>query len=295
MRRIDLHTHSNCSDGTLTPSELLKYAIEKDLAAIALTDHDCVSGISMMQQFQAEMQRSESDAAIANSIEIIPGTELSTDYDGNDIHVVGLYIDPNDAALNKYLMDFVESRDQRNVEMCDALAKGTGFDISFDKLRAEFPGSVITRAHYGRYLLDRGYVKTMKEVFDKYIGDHAKYFVPRDKVSPMEAVKIIHSAGGLAILAHPVLYGFGKATLDEMVSKMKEAGLDGIEATYSTYAPSDERDIKALAKKYDLLLSGGSDFHGTNKPHIDLGVGTGHLFVPYEYLEKIKGHLSTNL
>lgn len=281
MRAIDLHVHSNYSDGTMTPAELVDLAIEKKLKAIALTDHDCITGIEDLNK--ALEARSD-----GGDLELIPGVELSTDWSNRDIHIVGLYVDTKNEEFLKYLQEFLDSRDVRNKKMCDALREGEGFDITYEKLTKEFEGSIITRAHYARYLMDRGYVKSRDEAFIRYIGDGKKYYIPRAKQTPMEGVELIHRAGGIAVLAHPVLYGFGKEKLDKLVSMLKECGLDGIEATYSTYTPSDERDIKALAKKYDLLLSGGSDFHGSNKPLIDLGTGMGHLFVPEEYLEKIK-------
>lgn len=283
MRAIDLHVHSNFSDGTLSPAELVDLAIEKNLAAMALTDHDCIDGIG-------ELNKALADKDTQVDLELIPGVELSTDWSNRDIHIVGLYIDTENKEFLSYLKEFLAARDTRNHKMCDALRQGEGFDITYEKLVKAFEGSVITRAHYARYLMDKGYVKSRDEAFIRYIGDGKKYYIPRQKQTPFEGIELIHKAGGMAILAHPVLYWFGKEKLDTLVKTLKEAGLDGIEATYSTYTPADERDIKALAKKYDLLLSGGSDFHGSNKPLIDLGSGMGHLFVPKEYLDKIKLH-----
>ena len=162
--------------------------------------------------------------------------------------------------------------------MCQNL-QAAGIDISYEKLIEEYPGSVVTRAHYARFLYEHGYTSSMKEAFERYVGDHTKYFVPREKVTPQKAVELILKAGGIPILAHPVIYGLGKTALDTLVSQLKDAGLIGIEAVYSTYTPSDERDIKALALKYDLAISGGSDFHGKAKPDIDLAVGRGKLFI----------------
>jgi len=308
MKAIDLHVHSNYSDGTCTIDELLQLAIEKGLAAIALTDHDCVKGVAPLREKAALLRNSATtnlrsdDPAMSEYIwdtqskpnerlsipEIIPGAEFSTDYNGHEIHMVGLYLDTENEILLKYLEDFLQSRENRNIRLCKALQEGEGFDITYDKLKARYPGAAITRAHYARYLYDMGFTKSLKEAFDRYIGDHCKYFLPREKVSPSTAIEIIHEAGGLAILAHPILYGFGSSSLDNMVKELCEDGLDGIEAVYSTYCPADERRIRALAAKYDLLLSGGSDFHGSNKKDIDLGTGMGHLFVPEEFLDKMK-------
>lgn len=219
--------------------------------------------------------------------EVVPGVELSTEYQGKDVHILGLFIDHHNARFLKYLSDFVASRDTRNHKMC-ALLQETGMDISYEKLLRTFPGSVITRAHYAKYMLAHGYVKSMAEAFERYVGDRCPYYVPREKVTPAQAVELILEAGGVPILAHPILYHMSDARLDRLVGELKEAGLLGIEALYGTYHTCDERWIRSLAKKYDLLVSGGSDFHGDNKPGLDLGTGYGRLCVPEEVLERIR-------
>ena len=272
MNIVDLHVHSNRSDGSMTPSELVDLAVEKGLSAFALTDHDTVDGIS------EALERADEWAKKGVQIEVIPGIEFSTEYMGKDIHIVGIDIDYEADFFKKYLTDFVNARIERNIKMCKNLQKA-GIDITFEKLLEEYPGSVITRAHYARFLHEHGYTSSMKEAFERYVGDHTKYFVPREKVTPVQAVELVLRAGGIPILAHPVIYGLGKTALDTLVSELKAVGLIGIEAVYSTYSPSDERDIKALALKHDLAISGGSDFHGKAKPDIDLAVGRGKLFV----------------
>ena len=276
MKQIDLHVHSNKSDGTYTPSELVDYALQKGLSAFALTDHDTTDGL-------------EEAAAYAENkpIEVIPGIEFSSENEGKDIHVVGLYINYDAPAFQARLKSFVDSRINRNIKMCRNLQEA-GIDITFDKLCAENPGAVITRAHYAAYLTEHGYVTSRAEAFSKYVGDNCKYYVPREKITPAQAVELILQAGGVPILAHPPLYHMGNERLDALVGVLKQAGLMGIEAFYSSYSNQDERDMLRLAKKYDLLLSGGSDFHGDNKPGLDLGTGYGKLFVPFEILEKIK-------
>lgn len=272
MNIVDLHVHSNRSDGSMTPSELVDLAVEKKLSAFALTDHDTVDGIS------EALSRASEWAKKGVQIEVIPGIEFSTEYMGKDIHIVGIDIDYEADFFKKYLTNFVNARIERNIKMCKNL-QDAGIDITFEKLMEEYPGSVITRAHYARFLHEHGYTSSMKEAFERYVGDHTKYFVPREKVTPAQAVELVLRAGGIPILAHPVIYGLGKTALDTLVSELKAVGLIGIEAVYSTYTPSDERDIKALALKHDLAISGGSDFHGKAKPDIDLAVGRGKLFV----------------
>lgn len=284
---IDLHVHSSRSDGTYSPKELVDYAIEKGLSAMALTDHDTVDGLPEILSYADELRQKCTDDTSLSVPEIIPGIELSTEYQGKDIHIVGLYINYEAPTFQKYLKDFVDSRTTRNKKMC-ALLQKEGIDITYENLVQAFPGAVITRAHYAKYMLTHGYIKSLKEAFDRYVGDNCRCFVPREKVTPAQAVKLILEADGIPILAHPILYHMSDARLDALVAELKAAGLLGIEAVYSTYSSSEERQIRALAKKYHLLLSGGSDFHGENKPGLDLAVGYGKLYVHDSILEEMK-------
>lgn len=299
MLPIDLHVHSNRSDGTYTPVQLVDYAIKKGLAAFALTDHDTVDGLDEAIFYAEKLRRElameqETDLPSAHPAltrapvpEVIPGIEFSTEYQGQDVHIVGLYIDYQSQSFAKQLQEFVASRTARNHKMC-RLLREAGIDITYEALLNEFPDAVITRAHYAKYMLSHGYIQSMKDAFDRYVGDRCPCYVPREKVTPVQAVKLILEAKGIPILAHPILYRMSDERLDTLTAELKENGLKGIEAIYSTYKPHEERQIRALAQKYHLLLSGGSDFHGSNKPGIDLGCGCGNLFVPYEILENIK-------
>ncbi|MBQ8261449.1 MAG: Cof-type HAD-IIB family hydrolase [Lachnospiraceae bacterium] len=280
MRAVDLHVHSTKSDGSLTPSELVDYAISKNLAAFALTDHDSIDGLEEAISY-----------AKGKPIEVIPGIEFSTEYQGRDIHIVGIYFDYENPAFLSRIQTFRDSRTLRNEKMCRRLQE-EGIDITYEKLLAENPDAVITRSHYAEYLFRHGYIKNRKEAFERYIGDHCKCFVPREKITPAGAVKLILEFGGIPILAHPVLYHMTKGQLDTLVSELKAAGLVAIEAVYSTYAPADEREMKRLAEKYDLLVSGGSDYHGDAKPGLELATGYGKLFVPEELLDKMKQYLA---
>lgn len=280
---IDLHVHSTSSDGSFSPKELVDYAIEKGLSAFALTDHDSVAGLDEAISYAEVLRKTRNDVP-----EVIPGIEFSTEYDGKDVHIVGLYIDYHSEVFQKHLEDFVHSRDVRNEKMCDLLKQGTGMDISYAKLQEAFPGSVITRAHYAKYMLQHGFVKSMAEAFERYIGDHCPYFLPREKVTPADAIGLILAVGGIPVLAHPVLYGMGRERLEHLVGELKAAGLLALEAIYSSYTPSDEREMRVLAQKYGLAISGGSDFHGTNKVDLDLGTGYGHLYIHPDILNNLK-------
>lgn len=282
MQAVDLHTHSNKSDGSFSPTELVDYAVTKKLCAVALTDHDTIDGLDEAL-FHAEALRQ----AGKSSVEVVPGIEFSTKQEDKDVHIVGLYIAYDAPEFRTQLQEFVDSRTRRNIKMCHNLQEA-GIDITYEKLKERNPGAVITRAHYASYLFEESYVRNRQEAFAKYLGDHTKYFVPREKVTPTQAVELILRIGGVPILAHPPLYHMGRERLDKLVSSLKDVGLMGIESLYSTYTNQDERDMRYLADKYDLLLSGGSDFHGANKPNLDLGTGYGKLFVPEEFLTKIK-------
>ena len=282
MNSIDLHTHTCKSDGSYTPTELVDYAIEKGLSAVAITDHDSIEGLDEALSHAKAL----SEKGLP-SIEVIPGIEFSTKYEKQDVHIVGLYIAYDSPVFLESLNAFVNSRTNRNIKMCENL-QGADIDITYEKLQARFPDAVITRAHYASYLLEQGYVKSRQDAFAKYLGDHTKYFVPREKVTPAQAVSLILQAGGVPILAHPPLYHMGQERLDALTASLKEDGLMGIEAFYSTYTNQDVRDMLHLAEKYDLLLSGGSDFHGANKPGLDLGCGYGKLYIPEDLLADMK-------
>lgn len=291
-RPVDLHVHSNRSDGTFSPTQLVDYAMEKGLAAFALTDHDTVDGLDEALSHAERLSRTLPPEQAQNVPEVVPGIEFSTEYQGKDVHILGLYINYHDKNFQKYLQDFVESRVNRNRKMC-ALLRETGIDISYEALLEDFPDAVITRAHYARFLLSHNYTRSMKEAFDRYIGDHCPCYVPREKVTPEQAVGLVLQAGGIPILAHPILYHMSDERLETLVSRLKDAGLMGIEAIYSTYDTAEERQVRRLADAYGLAVSGGSDFHGGNKPGLDLAVGYGKLYVPCSVLETLKELLSS--
>ena len=278
---IDLHVHSNRSDGTLSPSRLVQYAVEKGLTAFALTDHDTADGLD-----EAVC------AAKDQPVTVIPGIEFSTSYENRDVHVLGLDIDYKAPVFLSALAEFVSSRERRNEKMCEKLREHAHIDITYERLLTSFPGSVITRAHYARYLLEHDCVKSMKEAFDRYIGDNAPCFIPREKVTPMQAVRLVREAGGVPVLAHPPLYHMSDADLDSLVRTLVSKGLAGIEAFYSTYTMGEQRHMLRLADQYKLIVTGGSDFHGSNKPDIDLGTGKGNLNIPDDILNALREYES---
>lgn len=283
MKTIDLHVHSTYSDGTDTPKELVSLARHCGLSAIALTDHDTVAGLP-------EFMEACRDAGI----EGICGIELSSVYKMTDtvkeFHIVGLFIDPTNTLLTDTLTQLIDSRDNRNAAMAQAF-EDIGIHIDLNEMTELYPDAVLTRAHFADYLFRKRFVSSRNEAFDRYLGDGRPCYVRRRTLPAEEAISLIHQAGGLAILAHPLTYHLGSDVLAMAVRDLKRMGLDGMECYYSTFTNRDEADMKELASKNHLLYSGGSDYHGNNKPSISLGIGRGRLEVPYEVLKNLKSSL----
>lgn len=275
MDTIDLHTHSTFSDGTFTPLQLVKYAEEKGLKAFALTDHDTTEGIKEAK-------------SIETNVEVISGVEISTRYDKKEIHIVGLYVNENDADLNKQLKYYREKRVTRNFEILEKL-NSLGVDITIDDVKESCTGDVISRAHIAKALVSKGFVGSYTEAFDRYLGDNKCAYVPRETLNYEESMELIIKAGGVPVLAHPLLYKMSDTNLENMMVKLRQKGLKAVEVYYSTHSNSDTQHVMAMANRVGLIYSGGSDFHGATKPKIDMGTGMGKLAVPYEILEKIRG------
>lgn len=281
MKYIDLHVHTTASDGTFTPEEVVEEAYKQNLTALAITDHDTIQGVKCAVDYGKKM------AQTGKPIEVVSGVELSVEYKKRDIHMLGLMIDYENTSFIKALDDAQAERSQRNDKMVENLADA-GIDITMDELKKLSGDAVITRAHFGKLLLQKKYVKTLSEAFDKYLGEDGPYYVPRKYITPEDGIDLIRSAGGIPILAHPLLYKLPDEELDTLVHRLKNHGLMGIETIYSGNTGFDEGIVRRYANKYDLLITGGSDFHGANKPLIKLGVGRGNLKVPYSILEDLK-------
>lgn len=285
MKYIDLHVHSTASDGTLTPSQVVELATKQNLSAIALTDHDTLRGLNEAKIAAVNAQEK------GYNIEVIPGVEISVAYKGKDIHILGLYVNENDEDLNNILDKAVQARNGRNHKMAANL-RNAGIDITVEQLIKDAGDAVITRAHFAKFLTEHGYTKDKEEAFQTYLSPSTPYYVPRNFLEPEFALSLIHEAGGIAVLAHPLLYHYTLEEVDELVKYLVGLGLDGIEAIYSLNKNNDEDNVRKLAEKYGLLITGGSDFHGANKPKIQIGTGMGNLHIPYEILEKIQDRLT---
>ncbi len=276
MNIVDLHVHSTASDGTLTPSGLARAASAAGLSAFALTDHDTVSGVDEAVNAGREY-----------GIEVIPGIEISTGYKDKEIHIVGLFLDHRSEKLIKALGSEAERRERRNKALIDRFNE-YGFPASLEEIAAMYPESIITRAHFASYMVKKGYVKDSAQAFSEYLGQGMPLYVPKELKKPDEAVSLISSAGGVPVLAHPLLYRLTTGELRALCSELKTCGLVGIETMYSTYRGFDELNVRRLAHEFGLLESGGSDFHGANKPHIQLGSGCGTLRISSSYMEALR-------
>lgn len=281
MKLIDLHVHSNNSDGTLSPEEVVLYTKSKGLSAIALTDHDTVSGV------EEAVKKGE-----AIGLTVVPGIEFSADYNGKEVHMLGYFMDYKNPELLEKLNYLVESRTKRNVQILDKLAS-LGMPLTFEDLGEGYgPDTVLTRAHFAAALLKKGYIKTRDQAFNKYIGAGKPAYVARERFTTTQCIDMIHNAGGLAVLAHPKLYGFSNSEVTQVIKDLASKGLDGVECIYATHTQNETAHLLQVCKNLNLLPTGGSDFHGDNKPNLDLGSGYGHMQVPYELLEDMKNKLN---
>jgi predicted metal-dependent phosphoesterase TrpH len=276
MELCDLHVHSVYSDGTFTPTEIVKRAKEVGLKAVALTDHNTALGLKEFKM-----------AGVEFGVETICGLEFSADYVDREVHIVALFIKEEDHdKIEEFLDTLTKRKIESNLKLVAGL-KSIGMEIDFDTLVKEAPSGKINRANIGAELVRLNYVKSVKEAFDTVLSKTFGLYIEPKRPTAEETIKFINSIGAVPILAHPIL-NFDFSEIKNALLVMKEAGLKGVETNYSTYT-NEERDfITSLANKLNLLKSGGSDFHGENKPDILLGKGKGKLKVPYEFLEEIK-------
>ena len=279
MDYIDLHTHSSASDGTFTPAEVYASALEVNLTAVALTDHDTVSGLD---EFLAAAVDHPECAAV-------PGVEIACQLENKEIHLLGLFVDRRSKVLLELLEFCRNERMKRNRDIFLKL-HFLGYDLNIGM--EEFCGKdllEIGRPHFARALVNRYGFTTIQSCFDKLLGHNKPAWVKRKYPLPEEVIKAIHLAGGVAVWAHPISRDVpDKAFLIRTVRRLKKMGLDGIEAYYSMFSGRETALISEVAEQYGLMLSGGSDFHGENRPNILLGFGSGGLRVPEElfFLQK---------
>lgn len=267
---IDLHTHSTASDGLYTPDKLLHLAGEVGLRVLALTDHDTTNGVAQAAQTAREL-----------GIDFIPGIEINTDTGGGEVHVLGYFPElerPEFQAVLTMLRDARERRGQRMVELLNE----NGIAISWERVR-EIAQGTVGRPHVARALIEAGYASSVSEAFDKYIGKGRVGYVQRYQLSPVDATKLIDSANGLPVIAHPLTLP-GLTTLREWLPELCAAGMVGLETYYGPYTQDDERELRSLTEEYNLIPTGGTDFHGPGIHPTPLG----GRYVPDEAVERLK-------
>lgn len=276
MSRLDLHLHTTHSDGSLTPAEVVALASKAGVSTLAITDHDITTAIP-----------EATEAGLAAGIEVIPGIEISSLLGESELHILGYFLQWQDARLHERLAAARDSRHRRN-PLIVAKLQALGIDITYDEVKAVAGSDSVGRPHIARVLMDKGVVTSAKEAFDRFLASGKSAYVPRELPSPADAIRWIKEANGLAILAHPTWVKPTDGVLRTLIAQLKAEGLDGIEGYYSTHSPRQTREYLDLAKQLGLLITGGSDFHGLTKPDIEVGVGRGSLHVPDSLLPKLK-------
>jgi 3',5'-nucleoside bisphosphate phosphatase len=271
---IDLHSHTNESDGTCSPEQLIAEAVRTGVTTLAITDHDTFAGFDQAQA-----------AARAAGVDLICGIELSTKLHGHSVHLLGYFLSNNGLAdFRNWVLDLQASRRERNVRLAARLRE-LGFDITLQEAEARGRG-MTGRPHFAQIMLEKGYVTNLRQAFDDYLDESAKGYVFRREPQFAEGVERIRQAGGIASLAHPArVNGDVPALMDEL----RAAGLNAIEAYHSDHTPADTTLYLDLAKRYGMQVTGGSDFHGEVKPEVRLGTGAaGNLKIPTDLVEKLR-------
>lgn len=272
----DLHTHSVFSDGTYTPAQLLEEAERRNLGAIALTDHNTAAGLPDFLK-----------AAQGRRVEAIPGVEFSTDHEGTELHILALYLKPSCfSQVTDLMQQYHRRKEQSNIDLVERLNKA-GYRIDYEKIKNGTPEGQVNRALIASELTHLGYTASNKEAFEKLLRPSCGYYVPPQRFIPREMLGIIRDLGAVSVLAHPYL-NLSEAELHRFLTMAKPWGLQGMEVRYSTYDEATTEAAVAMAEEFDLLFSGGSDFHGGNKPDIQLGIGRGNLFIPTKWANKIR-------
>jgi 3',5'-nucleoside bisphosphate phosphatase len=276
---IDLHVHSNFSDGTMTPEELVKLAKQTGLNAIALTDHDTTGGI---ERFTA--------ACIAEGIRGVPGVEISADIEKGALHMLGYFIQPEDKKLIEFLRHVREGRDIRNQEIMRKL-NILGMELTWDDIKGFAKKDFVGRLHFAQALVARGYARDRSETFERWLSKGKPAYVERFRLSPEDSIRLIVGAGGLPVLAHPFTLKLNSQQLRDYVRKLRDIGLQGLEVYYPDHTTTQMREYGAIARDLEIIGTGGTDFHGASIGDVRLGAGRGSLKVPDRVLDELMARL----
>jgi predicted metal-dependent phosphoesterase TrpH len=272
----DLHVHSTCSDGTVSPAALISLARERNLQALALCDHNTVAGLP---EFLS--------AAAGSGIEAVPGVEFSTDYRGTELHILALFVQPRHyGAVTEQVEQMMQRKEESNIRLVQAL-RGAGIWLDYEKIKAGTPNGQVNRAVIAAEMVRQGYSESVQEAFSCWLSEKRGYFQPPRRLDALETIAFIKAIGAVAVLAHPFL-NLDEAGLREFLPRAVAAGLDGMECYYPKFDAEQTALAEQLCDTHGLLRSGGSDFHGQNKPDIQLGTGRGNLRVSCGLLEKLR-------
>lgn len=275
---IDLHVHSHYSDGTKSPAELVRLASRTGVSAIALTDHDTMDGVAEAQA-----------ASVEYDVEVIPGVEISVVHEGLALHILGYFLDPRQKDLAHALSTIQEARDRRNEKIIIKLQE-LGINASVEELSLISGVGQTGRPHIAKLLINHGVVRSFAQAFDEYLAKGQKVYVGRFAYSAKEAITFIQAAGGLAVLAHPILIDKTLCALNSLLPKLRSYGLEGIETYYPSQKKKMQKRIRKFAESNGLFLTGGSDYHGDIRPGTRLAGGH-NVYVPPELLQTMKQRL----
>ena len=280
---VDMHCHSTASDGTLPPEEVVRLAKSSGLTALALTDHDTIGGIAA-----AKAQ------AIKLGLDFLTGIEISATYpDPGTLHILGYGVDENSRVLKGLTTGLIEARDNRNPQIIQKLQQ-LGVAINMAEVEAKANGGVVGRPHIAAILVAKGYVNSIKQAFDKYLAPGGLAYFDKERLAPERALELIRQSGGIAVLAHAIqLRTANDGQLDTVIKSLVDQGLGGIEVIHSDHDKSWIEKCTGIAKKYNLLMTGGSDFHGSNKKDIQLGTANGNR-VPREWFDELCRRIEAN-
>lgn len=276
----DLHIHSHFSDGTCSPTELIELAKRAGLQSVALTDHNSIDGLP---DFLA--------AAEGSGVEPIPGIEFSTEYQNVELHILGLFIEPRHYdKIGQLMQQLLERKEQSNRQLVDRLNQA-GYAIDFEKLKASTPNGFVNRALIAAEMTRKGYTESVKAAFKSFLAPERGYYQPPRRPDAYEIISFIKEIGAMAVLAHPFL-NMDEAMLREFLPQAIACGLEGMEVLYPAYDAQTTALAQEIVRQFGILPSGGSDFHGKNKPDIQIGVGRGNLQIPMSYLDALRAKLS---
>ncbi len=284
MEYVDLHLHTTASDGVMTPTEIVKYAKAKGLRAIAITDHDTIEGL---EEGLAEAGKID--------LEVIPGIEISAEHSPGSMHLLGYFIDIYHPLLHERLGYLQKARGERNPKMVEKLNQ-LGIEITYEEVLKASGGGQVGRPHFAQVLMEKKYARNFQEAFERFLRKGAPAYVDKLRFTPKEALHFINEAKGVAVLGHPNTLGMnGYSELENLLLKLIENGLKGIEVYYPEHSPLEIAKYKNLAERYGLLMTGGTDYHGIEKNGLDIGVGKGDMKLPYSIVENLKAARNQSL